>query len=346
MSIWEDVGKSTPATYAGAEMLFDYLAPLSQFLGNGELTEICVNEPGAVWTEGPSGWVRTEVPELSFEYLAHLVRLIASVNAKATDAHQPLLSASLPSGERVQAVIPPAVSPNTVSLTIRKPSPVDLSLDDLEASGTFSDVRIVSDDLTDEEKQLVRLLEQKKHKEFLRAAVLAKRNILFVGKTNSGKTTAMKGLIDEIPRDERLITIEDVHELTMPKVPNKVHLFYAREGESEFNVSSNVALASCLRMRPDRIILSEIRGNEAWDFVKSISTGHPGSISSMHASGAYEAFEQMTAFIKDSETGRHLETAYIKHRLMTTIDVIMFFVRRRVREVYYEPANKRKKMAQ
>lgn len=332
--------------YANAGMLHEYLAPLWPLLELPNLTEICINEPGVVWTEGREGWQRHEVPELTFAHLRHVVDLIATNNNKAISAASPLLSASLPSGERVQAVIPPAVQDGLISLTLRKASPVDFTLDDLAASGTFSDVRTIADELTDEERELLALLDAHQYARFLERCVLTKRNLLLVGKTGSGKTTVIKSLLKKIPLDERIITIEDVHELTMRNFPNKVHLFYAREGESEFNVTASNAVASCLRMRPDRIILSEIRGNEAWDFIKSISTGHPGSISSMHANGAYEAFEQLTAFIKDSESGRHLDTSYIMHRLQTTIDVVMFFSGYKLREIYYEPRNKRKKMGQ
>jgi type IV secretion system protein VirB11 len=97
-------------------------------------------------------------------------------------------------------------------------------------------------------------------------------------------------------------------------------------------------------MKPDRILLAELRGDEAWEFIKSINTGHPGSISTMHANGAYEAFEQLTALIKDSRTGAHLDTAYIKHRLFTTLDVILFYHKRKLQEIYYDPEFKRKQL--
>jgi type IV secretion system protein VirB11 len=88
-----------------------------------------------------------------------------------------------------------------------------------------------------------------------------------------------------------------------------------------------------------------LRGDEAWEFIKSINTGHPGSISTMHANGAYEAFEQLTALIKDSSTGAHLDSAYVKHRLLTTLDIVLFYSGRKLREIYYDPEFKRKHMA-
>lgn len=173
--------------------------------------------------------------------------------------------------------------------------------------------------------------------EFMDLAVRSQRNILIVGKTGSGKTTVTKSLIRSIPLDERLITIEDVHELFLHQHPNKVHLFYSREDEGGSKVTPKQALASCLRMKPDRILLAELRGDESWEFIKSVNTGHPGSISTMHANGAFEAFEQLTALIKDSRTGAHLDTGYIKHRLFTTLDIVLFYHKRKLREVYYDP---------
>lgn len=329
---------------ANATVLFHHLDPLKKFLRDNALNEVCINRPGEVWTEGRAGWRRYEVPQCDFLWCERFGTLVGNANRKEISTVAPIMSASLPSGERTQVIFSPACPQKTVSITIRKPSFVDLSLDDLDNGGTFAEVQMVSNELTDGEKELLHLRETEQIKAFLQKAVLLKRNILLVGKTGSGKTTVIKSLIDVIPKDERLITIEDVHELPMRNHPNKVHLFYAREEEGGSRVTAKSALASCLRMKPDRIMLSELRGDEAWEFVKSVSTGHPGSISSMHANGAYEAFEQLTSFIKDSETGRHLDTDYIKHRLFTTLDVVLFFDRFKLREIYYEPERKRQKM--
>ena len=244
----------------------------------------------------------------------------------------------------MQVIIPPACEPNTVSITIRKPSMIDKTLDELDAEGAFEEFMDVDDELLPFEHELLKLKAERHIKEFLDLAVSKHRNILIVGKTGSGKTTVTKSLTRSIPFEERLITIEDVHELFLNQHSNKVHLFYGREDESGAKVTPKQALASCLRMKPDRILLAELRGDEAWEFIKSINTGHPGSISTMHANGAYEAFEQLTALIKDSRTGAHLDTAYIKHRLFTTLDVILFYHKRKLQEIYYDPEFKRKQL--
>lgn len=327
-----------------SEMLAEYLQPLRTFLDDETLTEICVNRPREVWTEGRTGWVRHDVPELTFQNCRQLATLIASFNGKAISHDKPVLSAALPQGERVQVIVPPACEPHTVSITIRKPSMIDKTLEELDSEGAFEECQDVDDAIQPFEHELLKLKGERRIKEFLDLAVRKHRNILIVGKTGSGKTTITKSLIRSIPADERLITIEDVHELFLNMHENKVHLFYAREDEGGAKVTPKQALASCLRMKPDRILLAELRGDESWEFIKSVNTGHPGSISTMHANGAFEAFEQLTALIKDSRTGAHLDTEYIKHRLFTTLDVVLFYHQRKLREIYYDPEFKRQQL--
>ena len=336
-----DTKKNGPST----EMLDEYLKPLDVFLNDSSLNEICVNRPGEVWTEGKNGWALHSCPKMDFKYCRQLATLIAGYNQKSIQQDRPVLSAGLPNGERVQVIIPPACEPSTVSITIRKPSIIDKTLDQLEAEGSFTECEDVLDELKPFEHELMQLKQEKRIKEFLDLAVKKHRNILIVGKTGSGKTTITKSLTRSIDPKERLITIEDVHELFLNHHPNKVHLFYTRDDESGAKVSPKQMLASCLRMKPDRILLAEVRGDEAWEFIKSINTGHPGSISTMHANGAFETFEQLTALIKDSKTGAHLETNYIKDRLVTTIDIILYYNKRKLREIYYEPEKKRQRMS-
>jgi len=132
---------SPPEDAAPAAMLAEYLLPLRPFLAQGGLTEICVNRPREIWTEGAQGWVRHSAAELSFAHCRQLATLIASYNGKSIGPTKPVLSASLPGGERVQVVIPPACEAHTVSLTIRKPTRVDKTLEELDQEGAFATAR-------------------------------------------------------------------------------------------------------------------------------------------------------------------------------------------------------------
>lgn len=325
------------------EMLYQALTPFRHFMQRSEINEIAVNRPGEIWTKA-RGWERHEAPDLDFDRCVSLGLLMASFNGTGLSEDSPILSGSLIYGERVQVVMPQACEPGTMSFTIRMPSLFDKTLDELDAEGSFAECVPVVDGVQPFEHELQQLLRDRRIREFLHQAVQKHRTILVVGKTGSGKTTVTKSLIRSIPTHERLVTIEDVHELFLAHHPNKVHLFYRREGEKGAVVLPKHALASCLRMTPDRILLAELRGDEAWEFIKNVNTGHPGSISTMHANGALEAFEQLTALIKDSRTGAHLETSYVTKRLFATVDIVLFYHERKLREVYYDPERKRRAM--
>ncbi len=318
----------------GTGMLEEYLRPLRNLL-DGDVTEVCVNRSGEAWTESREGWKRHDI-DMGDTRLIQLSRLIATANKKGLSENTPILSAALPSGERVQIVIPPAA--RRISLTIRKPSGVDKTLEELEAEGAFEQAQAGVSGLKDFELELQSLLKSGAIRRFLELAVTTHRNILVCGKTGSGKTTITRSLSAIIPKQERLITIEDVHELFLRNHPNKVHLFYGREQKE--GISAKQALASSLRMKPDRILLAELRGDESWDYIKSINTGHPGSITTMHANGAFEAFDQLTALVKDSPSGAHLDAKHIRQRLLTTIDVVLFYSRWKLKEIWFDPEHK------
>ncbi len=326
------------------EMLYEYLTPLRPFLIRDDLNEVCVNRPGEIWTEGANGWERHVDKRLTLAYCLQLAQLIASFNNKAVSKDKASLSAQLIYGERVQVAVPPFSEPGTVAMTIRKPSVVDKTLDELEAEGAFEELAVVDNELRPFEIELLQLKKEKKIKEFLELAMKSHRTLVVAGKTGSGKTTISKSITNCIPQHERLITVEDVHEMFLNKHPNKVHLFYSRDDEGGAKVSPKQAIATCLRKKPDRILLAEMRGDEAWEFVKAVGSGHPG-VSTMHAGGAFESFDQMVALIKDSPTGAHLDAAYIKQRVFATVDIVLFYERRKLREIYYDPEFKRTQLA-
>jgi len=165
------------------------------------------------------------------------------------------------------------------------------------------------------------------------------------GATGSGKTTWTKALIREIPAEERLITIEDAQELVLDRHPNHVRLFYSKDGQGLARVTPKQLLEACLRMKPDRILLAELRAEEAFDYLRNVNSGHPGSITSVHAASAELAFEQLVLLVKQSHAGRDLARSDIKHLLYLLVDVVIQCGIERherfVREIWYDPDRRR-----
>ena len=326
---------------------------LGSFLEDKSLFEIVINRPGQVLTEGIDGWRAYNVPSLTFEKLLRLARAIGSFSDQMISEQNPVLSATLPGNERIQIVMPPATPKDTISITIRKPSTATFDLEQLLEKQLFEITQNVGsafggkdgnvDELGRTDRELFTLLEERNYVDFLRLAVRTKQNILISGATGSGKTTLSKALIAEIPRDERILTIEDTPELVIPH-ENCVRLFYSKGGQGTAQVGAKELLESGLRMRPDRILLQELRDGTAFYYIRNVNSGHPGSITTVHASSAMLAFEQMTLLMKESEGGQDLARDDIRSLLVTLIDVIIQCKRVegkfRVTEIYFDPFRK------
>lgn len=305
-----------------AVVVRELLAPFSPFLKDASLYEVIVNRPGQVLTEGAGGWRTHDLPELSFEKLMRLARAVASFSQQSIDETRPILSATLPGNERIQIVIPPATIRNTVSITIRKPSSVTFTLEDLEEREFFSATRAVNEGTSTRDQGLVALYRAGRYKDFLREAVIARKNIIISGATGSAKTTLSKALIKHIPEHERIISIEDTPELVIPQ-SNHVRMFYSKGAQGISAVGPKDLLESCLRMRPDRILLQELRDGTAFYYVRNVNSGHPGSITTVHADSAEFAFQQLTLLVKESDGGRNLDRYDIERLLRASIDVIV-----------------------
>lgn len=322
------------------------LGPLRPYLDDPAVTELCINRPGELFLETAQGWRRECLAAADFPWCLRLAKLIAHYTRQRVDEESPLLSASLPSGERVQLVVPPATTPNTVAIAIRRPARVVWSIDELAERGLFRSTRAASEVPQGVQSELARLLERGAYVEFVKLSVASRQNILVSGPTGSGKTTFTKALIREIPRQERLITIEDAKELVLDSHPNHVRLYYSKDDKGVARVSPKQLLESCLRMRPDRILLAELRAEEAFDYLRNVNSGHPGSITSVHAASCELAFEQLVLLIKQSAGGQELARADIKELLYLLIDVVVQFgVReheRFIQEIWYDPDRKRR----
>jgi type IV secretion system protein VirB11 len=321
------------------------LRALRPLLSTPDVTELCINRPREIFIETAAGWHRQELPFADFDWCKRLAKLIANVTRQRIDEASPLLSASLPSGERVQVVLPPATTLGCVAITIRRPANAVWPIERLASGGVFDEPCGVAVSADAMETELVSLHAAGEFQAFLRLAVKARKNIIVSGATGSGKTTWTKALIQEIPPCERLVTIEDASELRLEAHPNHVRLFYSKDDQGLARVTPKQLLECCLRMRPDRILLAELRSEEAFDYLRNANSGHPGSITSVHAASPELAFEQLVLLVKQSPAGRSLARRDIMSLLYLLVDVVIQCGleghRRVIREIWFDPTRKR-----
>jgi type IV secretion system protein VirB11 len=300
-----------------AVYLDHYLGPLGPYLEADNVTDIYINRPNELWIERLGGAVeRTSVKGLDTPILERLSRQIAAQSAQGVSREHPILSASLPDGSRVQIVLPPATR-GDVAIAIRKYVVTDLNVDDYADAGAFDGLR--SQAARQPLQQSLKSLQQKgEFASLLKLAVRERCNIFISGGTSSGKTTFLNALLKEVAPAERLILIEDTPELKVVH-ENVVGLVAARSALGEAKASMEDLLNASLRLRPDRIILGELRGPEAFTFLRAINTGHPGSMTTIHADSPERAIEQLVLLVLES--GTHLDRDSIAHYVRSSIDV-------------------------
>lgn len=299
--------------------LESYLAPLAPYLARADITDIFVNKPGELWIETIGGGVeRCDAPALTGVVLDRLARQIAASSAQGISREHPLLAASLPDGSRVQIALPPATR-GEIAIAIRKHIAAGMTLDEFSSAGAFDATTLACTDVTvaSARKRNSTLVAHRGNVGvLLRTAVRQRRNILIAGGTSSGKTTLLNALLQEISRDERLILIEDTAELQLAHA-NAVGLIAARSALGEAKISVDDLLIASLRMRPDRIILGELRGQEVQTFLRAVNTGHPGSLSTIHADSPERAIDQIALLVMQSGSNMTWDEAvkYITHSL-------------------------------
>lgn len=349
-------------TLARDSVLMELARPLFDILDRHPgATELVVNGPGRVSVEVDAGWRTVEQPNLTLDWASSFAKSVATFTQQRISEQHPILSATLPKGERLQVMLPPSVEHGTVSLTLRIPGSKIKPLAEYEDEGYFGHYVWALDaekfkargaELTAVDRNLCQLLSAHRLGDFLRECVQQRKNIAVVGDTGSGKTTLMKSLCQHIPPEERLITIEDVRELRLPKHENRVHMLYSKGGQGTSVLQPADLIASCMRSKPDRVLLAELRGSEAFDFLKLLTTGHNGSITSYHAESCALAFDRYVFMVKEHGDAAIFDADQVKRLVTLTLDVIVHVVadvievegkrvkRRYVRQVHFDPVAK------
>ncbi|MEI8336034.1 MAG: CpaF family protein [Actinomycetes bacterium] len=298
----------TPAERARivAEICDDVLGygAIERFLADPEITEVMVNSLDSIYVERAGRLVRTNARYVSEEHLRQVIERIVSKVGRRIDESSPMVDARLPDGSRVNAVIPPLAIDGPV-LTIRKFSEKAYSLHDLAG------MRALTEQMID----------------LLRACVEGRLNILVSGGTGTGKTTMLNALSQFIPNGDRVVTIEDAAELRL--VQNHVVRMESRppniEGKGEISIRDLVRNA--LRMRPDRIIVGEVRGAEALDMLQAMNTGHEGSLSTLHANSPRDALSRLETMVLMG--GVDLPVRAIREQAASAIDLVIHVSRLR-----------------
>lgn len=219
--------------------------------------------------------------------------------------------------------------------TVLPQSQIAQALEEAKEIQYLNEYLRIPDDVTLQlfELRMLKAKADRNIEEFIRLAVENKQNLCLIGATGSGKTTFTKAICDLVPHETRIVTIEDTHELDLPKHLNRVHMFYK-------DVTPKELLKACMRMKPDRIFLTELRGDEAYDYLNALNTGHGGSVTTVHANDCNSAYYRIGTLIKQSEIGSKIDFDQIMRDVYTTIDVMIFLKYTKVTEIAFDPVRK------
>jgi pilus assembly protein CpaF len=284
------------------DLILPFLRPIEHLIRDPEVSEIMVNGSSRVFTERQGKIEPVPGIEVNEKSLHVALRNIARLLGDDISESRPILDARLPDGSRVAAVIPPC-SLGGITLTIRKFSARHFTIEDLISLGSIAP-NIAS---------------------LLRVEVANRQNILISGGTGTGKTTLLNVLADFIPDEERIVLIEDTAEIHIRK-SNLVRFEARREQTTTPAVTIRDLLRATLRHRPDRIIVGEIRGGEAFDFLQLLNTGHSGTLSTIHANSAHHAVSRFVSCVLQSNID--LPYAAIKSNFADSINLLLHIERR------------------
>jgi len=303
MALLSEPGSSVPADSRDIviKMVVDEVlgfGPIDPLLKDPEIQEIMINAPDVIYVESNGLLSRTDVRFRDDAHVRRVAERILAPLGRRIDESSPMVDARLPDGSRVNITIPPA-TPKHVSITIRKFRQDRLALEDLAAAGSF-DERMA---------------------EFLGACAANKLNILVSGGTGTGKTTLLNAISSFIPRSERIVTIEDPLELVLQQ-PHVISM-EARPPDvsGRHAILQRDLLRNCLRMRPDRIIVGEVRGSEAFEMLQAMNTGHEGSLGTVHANTPRDALARIENMVMMA--GFELPISAIREQIASALHLVV-----------------------
>ena len=312
------------------------LAPFAVFMADDAVEDIIMNRPNEVFIRKGAVTTCHEVP-CDFIDQQGIATLAAATKGQNIGRATPLLSCDLPGGTRLQAVLPPCVNDGTVALAIRRAKKVAPTLSQLADGGIFDDVRPLQNGLSREDQGLVSLYHEASRAEgveqrtrawmdFLRATMRVRKTHVLCGEVGTGKTYASMALANEIPLDDRIVTVQDSDEWSSLPHRNRTDLFYSKGGQGTAHVGANDLVEASLRLAMRWLLLQELRGAEAFSFLRARRSGHPG-LTTCHAANAREVFPTLALMVRQAPAAATVDLATIEASLKGLIDVVVHFHR-------------------
>lgn len=279
----------------GERTLRHLLQPISEILATPGVTEIVCNRAGEIGIEKDGEWSWVAAPEFTFDRLDAIGILAGQMSAREFSPENPICLATLPDGQRYTTSRPPVTPQGQISVTIRVPSQVTRTVDDDDFDSMMRETNTGPGKHAEADKELIKLYRAGSWQKFFNLAVRSGKNIIATGSVGSGKTSFIKRLSQAIPLDERVITVEDTDEYGVMPHRNRVSSFYGSAG-----ITAEHAIQLCLRQRPDRVLMQELRGPEAFSYMRVLLAGFVGGgLTTLHAEkGADEALDALSVMIK------------------------------------------------
>lgn len=292
------------------EIILPFLRPIARLIEDPGISEIMVNPGGVVFIERNGRLSHAEGVRLDERNLRVAVRNIARLLGDDVSEEQPILDARLPDGSRVAAVMPPCSLQGT-ALTIRKFRPAYFTLEELVETGTLHAEAAVA----------------------LAQAIARRQNVLISGGTGTGKTTLLNALAASLPAEDRLVIVEETAELRT-ELPNVLRLEARRIQRDRAPITVRDLLRATLRHRPDRILIGEVRGEEAYDLLQALNTGHAGTLCTIHASSATQALARLTSCVL--QAGVDVPYRAVRHQIGEAVQMVVHMDRRHGARVVQE----------
>ena len=347
----------TQAEQERLDALKEHLKVFDEYVADRTVSEVAVNSTGEVYLKRGHGWDLELAPKITSEQMEIIGSALSNFVSKPFDRENTSLSAHFPTGERVEMTRAPQAPEGVIYLNLRKHSGAAFPHDELVAQNYYKYARHsysisltkerrdeLYELISDEERELWELIHIKKDfPEFMRKSVVFYQNIVTSGATGSGKTAYLRSLIELIDPQERLVTVEDTHEMPLPNHPNHNHLFYKKNETVKEGATAKEVLHGVMRKTPGRVLLTELRGDEALFYLSGVlSSGHPGGLTSAHGNSERDVFFRLALLIISSDAGKSLDMDTILKLLYMTINVVVQLKfdkekGRHITGIYYDP---------